>query len=123
MFSTCSYQPRDHHAATVHFILHHAGRGGQVCKEIAKDDRAIAVNHFPLQRRPCKLQTQKGDDSFLSPNLLQHRECLGGHSQSDQDQDQPASTEFHARNPALLLQSWEQNILEYLNILLEAAVP
>ena len=45
------------------------------------------------------------------------------HFQSDQDQDQPASTEFHARNPALLLQSWEQNILEYLNILLEAAVP
>ena len=37
------------------------------------------------------------------------------HFQSNQDQYQQASTGFHARNPALLLQAWKQNILEYLN--------
>ena len=36
------------------------------------------------------------------------------HFQSNQDQYQQASTGFHARNPALLLQAWKQNILEYL---------
>merc|ERR1711888_139963 len=37
------------------------------------------------------------------------------HFQSDQDQYQQASTGFYARNPALLLQAWKENILEYLN--------
>ena len=37
------------------------------------------------------------------------------HFQSDQDQYRQASTGFHGRNPALLLQAWKQNNLEYLN--------
>ena len=51
---------------------------------------------------------------FLSTSVPEYqRSSL--HFQSDQDQYQQASTGFHARNPALLLQAWKQNILEYLN--------